>query len=151
MGRCKMAFMRLAFLLVFLSVLIPVSALADESYRAIWVDTFNTNLNNHGDVVTVVENVKAANANALFVQVRRRGDSWVGIQLVRPAAGGSLPGVGAVGGAGGHRQAQAVIRFRDAPSQRNRGEMHARRGDRLTRGSTGRRDRSCGAADGRRA
>ncbi len=45
-------------------------------YRAFWVDTFNTNLNNHTDVVTVVNNAKAANANALFVQVRRRGDSW---------------------------------------------------------------------------
>ena len=45
-------------------------------YRAFWVDTFNTNLNNHTDVVTVVNNAKAAKANALFVQVRRRGDSW---------------------------------------------------------------------------
>ena len=45
-------------------------------YRAFWVDTFNTNLNNHTDVVNVVNNAKAAKANALFVQVRRRGDSW---------------------------------------------------------------------------
>ncbi|HKY45302.1 MAG TPA: family 10 glycosylhydrolase, partial [Pyrinomonadaceae bacterium] len=45
-------------------------------YRAFWVDTFNTNLNNHTDVVTVVNNAKAAKANAVFVQVRRRGDSW---------------------------------------------------------------------------
>ncbi len=45
-------------------------------YRAFWVDTFNTNLNNHTDVVTVVNNAKAAKANAIFVQVRRRGDSW---------------------------------------------------------------------------
>src|ERR687894_37753 len=45
-------------------------------YRAFWVDTFNTNLNNHTDVVAVVNNAKAAKANALFIQVRRRGDSW---------------------------------------------------------------------------
>jgi uncharacterized lipoprotein YddW (UPF0748 family) len=45
-------------------------------YRAFWVDTFNTNLNNHTDVVNMVNNAKAAKANALFVQVRRRGDSW---------------------------------------------------------------------------
>jgi uncharacterized lipoprotein YddW (UPF0748 family) len=45
-------------------------------YRAFWVDTFNTNLNNHADVVAVVNNARAARANALFVQVRRRGDSW---------------------------------------------------------------------------
>ncbi|HEX8353687.1 MAG TPA: family 10 glycosylhydrolase, partial [Pyrinomonadaceae bacterium] len=52
------------------------SAQARTEYRAFWVDTFNTNLNNHADVVTVVNNAKAAKANALFVQVRRRGDSW---------------------------------------------------------------------------
>ena len=45
-------------------------------YRAFWVDTFNTNLNNHADVLTVVNNAKSAKANAIFAQVRRRGDSW---------------------------------------------------------------------------
>ncbi len=45
-------------------------------YRAIWVETFNTSLNNPAQVSTVVSQAKAANANALFVQVRRRGDSW---------------------------------------------------------------------------
>jgi uncharacterized lipoprotein YddW (UPF0748 family) len=45
-------------------------------YRAFWVDTFNTALNNYDDVLTVVNNAKAAKANALFVQVRRRGDAW---------------------------------------------------------------------------
>lgn len=44
--------------------------------RGFWVDTFNTLLNNHTDVVTVVERAIAANANAIFAQVRRRGDSW---------------------------------------------------------------------------
>jgi uncharacterized lipoprotein YddW (UPF0748 family) len=44
--------------------------------RGFWVDTFNTTLNNHTDVVTVVERALAANANTIFAQVRRRGDSW---------------------------------------------------------------------------
>ncbi|HEY0170982.1 MAG TPA: family 10 glycosylhydrolase [Pyrinomonadaceae bacterium] len=52
------------------------SAQARTEYRAFWVDTFNTALNNHADVLAVVNNAKAARANALFVQVRRRGDSW---------------------------------------------------------------------------
>ena len=70
---------RIAF---FLLVLITITALNEATaqvrteYRAFWVDTFNTNLNNHNDVVTVVNNAKAAKANAVFVQVRRRGDSW---------------------------------------------------------------------------
>jgi uncharacterized lipoprotein YddW (UPF0748 family) len=48
----------------------------ESQYRGFWVDTFNTTLNNHTDVLAVVNNAKAAKANALFVQVRRRGDSW---------------------------------------------------------------------------
>ena len=52
------------------------SAQTRTEYRAFWVDTFNTNLNNHADVLAVVNNAKAAKANAIFVQVRRRGDSW---------------------------------------------------------------------------
>lgn len=64
---------------IFLSVLafpIFLNAQPRTEYRAFWVDTFNTNLNNHTDVLAVVNNAKAAKANALFVHVRRRGDSW---------------------------------------------------------------------------
>jgi uncharacterized lipoprotein YddW (UPF0748 family) len=66
-----------SWLLIGLS-LIPVGAPAQivGQYRAFWVDTFNTTLNNHSDVVAVVNNAKAAKANAIFAQVRRRGDSW---------------------------------------------------------------------------
>src|SRR5688572_26232653 len=49
---------------------------ADGQYRGFWVDTFNTALNNHADVVAVVDRARAANANAIFAQVRRRGDAW---------------------------------------------------------------------------
>jgi uncharacterized lipoprotein YddW (UPF0748 family) len=49
---------------------------ARSEYRAFWVDTFNTPLNNHADVLAIVNNTKAAKANAIFAQVRRRGDAW---------------------------------------------------------------------------
>ncbi len=65
-----------ALLLVALCAPVALRAQTRTEYRAFWVDTFNTNLNNHNDVLTVVGNAKAAKANALFVQVRRRGDSW---------------------------------------------------------------------------
>ena len=77
-SRCK-HWRRIAFLLLLLTTISAfnvVTAQVRTEYRAFWVDTFNTNLNNHNDVVTVVNNAKAAKANALFVQVRRRGDSW---------------------------------------------------------------------------
>lgn len=65
---------------VFVFLLVPVhanvAAQPRTEYRGYWVDTFNTALNNHADVQTVVDKAIASHANALFVQVRRRGDSW---------------------------------------------------------------------------
>jgi uncharacterized protein (TIGR03437 family) len=57
---------------------ISAEALAQNpaQYRGFWVDTFNTALNNHADVVAVVNNTKLARCNAIFTQVRRRGDAW---------------------------------------------------------------------------
>lgn len=47
-----------------------------QQYRAFWVDTFNTRLNTPDDVAAVVSRAAQAQANLLFVQVRRRGDAW---------------------------------------------------------------------------
>jgi len=44
--------------------------------RGLWVDTFNTAINNHSDVLAIINNVKLAKCNAIFAQARRRGDSW---------------------------------------------------------------------------
>ncbi|HEY6401147.1 MAG TPA: family 10 glycosylhydrolase [Blastocatellia bacterium] len=67
--------------IVFLSIWVLISASfasaqSVNQYRAFWVDTFNSTLNNHNDVVAIVNNARAVNANAIFAQVRRRGDSW---------------------------------------------------------------------------
>lgn len=66
------------FILCVLCLVCPLGAAEEplKQYRAFWVDTFNTSLNNHDDVVAVVRNAQAAGANAIFAQVRRRGDSW---------------------------------------------------------------------------
>jgi uncharacterized lipoprotein YddW (UPF0748 family) len=64
----------LAFIAFSFAAAVPATAQAE--YRAFWVDTFNTSLNNHADVVRVVNQAKAANSNAIFAQVRRRGDAW---------------------------------------------------------------------------
>ena len=68
------AFFSLFLFLVFSA---PSSAFAQTGeYRAFWVDTFNTTLNNHTDIVAVVNNAKNAKANMIMAQVRRRGDAW---------------------------------------------------------------------------
>jgi uncharacterized lipoprotein YddW (UPF0748 family) len=79
----------LAVSLTFASALSqPSAARAEEpagQYRGFWVDTFNTSLGDHGDIMAVVESAKAARANAIFAQVRRRGDSWYLDSLEGPA------------------------------------------------------------------
>lgn len=54
----------------------PARAQVRTEYRAQWIDTFNTTLNNHTDIVNAVTRAKQANVNAVIVQVRRRGDAW---------------------------------------------------------------------------
>lgn len=57
--------------------LLATAAFADgPEYRAYWVETFNTRLSTRADIDTVINTAVASNANALFAQVRRRGDSW---------------------------------------------------------------------------
>jgi uncharacterized lipoprotein YddW (UPF0748 family) len=77
----------LALVLAFAAgaVATPAAAQPSAHYRAFWVDTFNTNLSDHDDIVAVVASARAARANALFAQVRRRGDSWYLDSLEGPA------------------------------------------------------------------
>ncbi len=55
--------------------LFATTAYAGE-YRAYWVDTFNTPFATQADVDRIVDAAARSNANAVFVQVRRRGDSF---------------------------------------------------------------------------
>lgn len=77
-GRAFAAALLAAVLLLF-GATAPAAAqetAAQGQVRAFWVDTFNTRLNSPADVATVVARAAQARANALFVQVRRRGDAW---------------------------------------------------------------------------
>ncbi len=84
--------MRRVLLLIFLCA---TTARAD--FRAFWVEAFHTPLATQGDVDRVIDAAGRANANALFVQVRRRGDSWY-IDSDEPLTG--EPAVGAPDEAG---------------------------------------------------
>lgn len=73
----KSAYRRSGLLIIL--ALLTINSLASATrpeYRGFWVDTFNSNLNNHADVLSVVQKANSAKANVLFVQVRRRGDAW---------------------------------------------------------------------------
>ena len=64
---------------------------ARPEYRAYWVETFRTSLATRVDVQRVIDAAVQSNANALFVEVRRRGDSWY-LDSTEPLT--ELPGVG---------------------------------------------------------
>ena len=69
---------------------ISLSAAAAE-HRAFWVETFNTPLGTSAEIMRVIDAAVQSNANAMFVQVRRRGDSWY-LHSKEPLA--EVPGVG---------------------------------------------------------
>lgn len=64
---------RLPLLLFILAAALPLSG---QEYRGFWVETFNTRFGTHAEVDAIVDGAVRSNSNALFVQVRRRGDSW---------------------------------------------------------------------------
>jgi len=59
---------------LFVAIAFPSPVAAE--YRAYWVETFNTPLGTRADIDRVIQSCEASNCNALFAQVRRRGDSW---------------------------------------------------------------------------
>jgi len=81
-GRALFTGILLCAAVLFISI--PATAQPRTEYRAFWIDTFNSTLNTHADVVAVVNNAKAVKANAIMPQIRRRGDSWY-INSLEPA------------------------------------------------------------------
>jgi uncharacterized lipoprotein YddW (UPF0748 family) len=68
-----------------------LAAAPRPQYRAFWIETFRTPLATHTDIDRVIDAAVQANANAVFVQVRRRGDSWY-LDTAEPLT--ETPGVG---------------------------------------------------------
>jgi len=73
--------MRRAFVLLFLfAILMQPGAFqagaAQNEFRAYWVDAFGEGIFNEAEITKLVQQTKAANLNALVVQVGRRGDCF---------------------------------------------------------------------------
>lgn len=76
----------------FLLALAPLLLLAassepqrSEQFRAFWVDAYHAGYKNAAEVDRLVEDVVASHCNAIFVQVRRRADSYYLKTLEVPA------------------------------------------------------------------
>jgi uncharacterized lipoprotein YddW (UPF0748 family) len=66
---------RTLFAVLLLATSFSLAAQTPE-YRGYWAETFNTPFATRADADRIVEAAAASNANAIFIQVRRRGDAW---------------------------------------------------------------------------
>lgn len=67
----------------------PANAQSNE-FRGMWVNAWNTGLQNASQVTTLVNNLRAGNFNAVIPQVRRRGDALYSSNF-EPHATGTSP------------------------------------------------------------
>lgn len=82
----------LACLALCLPAIAPAARAADqpaEQLRAFWVDALNPGFRNHPQVDELVANALRANANTIFVQMRRHGDARYN-QSIEPRAADPL-------------------------------------------------------------
>ncbi|MEJ7862168.1 MAG: family 10 glycosylhydrolase [Pyrinomonadaceae bacterium] len=81
------------FLVILSLLVLPgfVKAQSGAEYRAYWAETFNTQMGTRADIDRLVDAAVQSNANAIFAQVRRRGDSWY-LETKEPLT--QVPGVG---------------------------------------------------------
>jgi uncharacterized lipoprotein YddW (UPF0748 family) len=68
-------FFLLLFSLIFGSGAIQAQT-GQKEYRAYWAETFNTQMGTRAEIDRLIDSAVQSNANAIFAQVRRRGDSW---------------------------------------------------------------------------
>ncbi|MBM3738827.1 MAG: hypothetical protein FJW39_23880 [Acidobacteria bacterium] len=60
-----------------LAALVLLAAVcAAQEYRAFWADAFHSGFKSPAEVEKLVEDAAASHANAIFIQARRRGDSY---------------------------------------------------------------------------
>ena len=59
-----------------LTLLLACTATAAPRYRAFWVETFHTPFVTRDDVDQIISAATKGKANAIFMEVRRRGDAW---------------------------------------------------------------------------
>ncbi|HEX2749699.1 MAG TPA: family 10 glycosylhydrolase [Verrucomicrobiales bacterium] len=57
-------------------VVIASSFVRGEEFRGLWVDAFHAGIKSSAEVTQLVADTRAANMNAVFVQVRKRGDAY---------------------------------------------------------------------------
>jgi uncharacterized lipoprotein YddW (UPF0748 family) len=78
-------------LAVFMQMGTPQARAAESEFRAYWVDAFGEGIFNEAEITKLVAQTKAANLNALVVQVGRRGDCFCNRAMMPRTQAGIAP------------------------------------------------------------
>jgi uncharacterized lipoprotein YddW (UPF0748 family) len=81
---------RLVFVTISVGVCSISSLAQSNEFRGMWVNAWNTGLQNAAQVTTLVNQLRAGNFNAVIPQVRRRGDAFYNSHF-EPHATGTTP------------------------------------------------------------
>lgn len=72
---------------IFLALITGLPLLASgqsNEWRAFWADAFGAGFKNAAQVTTFIDNVRAANANAIVPEIRKRGDAYYNRSIYEP-------------------------------------------------------------------
>jgi uncharacterized lipoprotein YddW (UPF0748 family) len=106
---------RTYFLLVALSLCSLARAQQPPEFRAFWVDAFAGDFTNAARVTSLVDNIRAAKANAVIPEVRKRGDAYYN-SLFEPVASDVAPGYDPL--------ADMIAKAHDTSNGKQRIEVH---------------------------
>lgn len=87
-------------------------------WRAFWVDAFGAGFKSSSEVTTLINNTRAANANAILPEVRKRGDAYYNGSIYEPKATDISP-------ASFDPLADLIAKAHDTSGGKQRVEVHA--------------------------
>src|SRR5688572_1025536 len=107
---------RIWFLLAALSFSALVHGQQPPEFRAFWAHAFSTTFDNAANVSALIDNIRAAKANAVIPEVRKRGDAYYN-SLFEPRAPSIAPGYDPL--------ADMIAKAHDTSNGKQRLEVHA--------------------------
>lgn len=85
-SRSQVASLKSKLLLALLAALPLCSFGQSNEWRAFWADAFGAAFKSSAEVTTFINNVRAANANAILPEIRKRGDAYYNGSVYEPKA-----------------------------------------------------------------
>jgi len=82
----RVATLRCSLMLAFTTSSPCLVCAQSNEWRGFWADAFGDGFNSASEVTTFIEKVRAANANAILPEIRKRGDAYYNGSIYEPKA-----------------------------------------------------------------